>query len=187
MSPADLTARPPASSGLRAWLRRLLGGDAQEQRHTEGLQHIAGLMERQSRSIANIAEAMGLLRQLVDGQRADFDQLGGVLQRRDQDVDAAAERHTQQVGQIINIVRGLQDKLAWHESRVPQLRRSAQGYAAAVAKEKARREQLVTDHPELSEEGKAVVRRTGKLPELVLPPAEAPPPPAAATEVPPAG
>lgn len=111
---------------------------------------------------------------LVAGQRRDFDALAQVLEVRDAQVRAMAERLEAQdrllgqaVGQLNRNSSGLaqlDDRLAHHEKTVPSLAGSRRAYDATVRREVKRRQALIAEHPELSEAGRQQVMHTGRLP-----------------------
>lgn len=107
----------------------------------------------------------------VDDQRRDFDALGTTLEMKDQLVDGQRrqlEKHAEVIAKLNERIQGavsiavrVNDRLAWHERSA--LARSRQQYELAVAKEKARREDYIAEHPELSEAEASEYRATGKL------------------------
>lgn len=110
----------------------------------------------------------------ISDQRRDFDALGRVLEVKDQELAGvrrdlehlamALQRMAQPLTEATTIGRGLQDRLLFHEQRVPALAGSKKAYESAVKRERKRRQQLADDHPALSEEGRAYVFATGRLP-----------------------
>lgn len=146
---------------------------------------------------ATPAQRLTELEQLVEGQRRDFDRLATTLQGRDLVVDSGIDRAQAAAEGAINIMRRVvdhlnqttvmvqlgvsaADRLAWHESRVPQMHAARKSYDAALKKkqtaekkEREKRMALVAAHPELSEEGKAHVMSTGTLPSATEDPGDA--------------
>lgn len=101
-----------------------------------------------------LAMTLSLKDQMVDGQRRDMDRLAGHLQ-------GTAE----QLNRTTHGAASTDDRLSFYEARVALLIRAKRTYDAWIAREIKRRERIVAAHPELSDEGKAYVRATGKLPE----------------------
>lgn len=110
----------------------------------------------------------------IAGQRQDFDALGRVLAAKDQEIAGmrrdlehlalALQRMAQPLNDAHTIARSVQDRLLYHEQRVPVLAGSRKAYDATIRRERKRRQQLVDDTPSLSEKGKAYVFANGTLP-----------------------
>jgi hypothetical protein len=123
----------------------------------------------------------------IADQQHDFDALGMTLSVKDQMIDADRQRLGQvaagldqvaaQLNRTTNGFISVNDRLTWHEQHVPSLGGSRKSYDLTMKREKARREQLIEQHPELTPAEQQHVRATGKLPQPAhgKAPAEVPP------------
>jgi hypothetical protein len=113
----------------------------------------------------------------IADQRHDFDALGMTLHMKDLEAaglrrdleahDRALQSLTRNHGNTSGNLMRLLDRVAWHERRVPALIGSKKAYDAALAREKAKRERLIAEHPELTEAERQRVMQTGALPEPI--------------------
>lgn len=110
----------------------------------------------------------------IADQRHDFNALAITLNAKDQTAESDRQRLlwlgklvSQIAPQLDRTTAGvisLTDRLTWHEQRVPALAGSKKAYDLALKRERARREQLIEQHPEWTEEQRQSVRGTGQLP-----------------------
>lgn len=101
-----------------------------------------------------LAMTLALKDLMVEGQRRDLDRLTAYLQ-------GTAE----QLNRTTRGAASTDDRLSFYEARVALLVRAKRTYDAWIAREIKRRERIVAANPQLSDEAKAYVRATGKLPE----------------------
>jgi hypothetical protein len=145
--PSNAPAVPRSYGLLARWIRHWLGV-ADQRKDFNALATTLTVKD---------AETAGLFA----GQRTESEAHAELIQR----ILTALTATRQQLAQTTSGLLNVNDRLSWHEKRVSLLTRSKQGYDQALQREKARREQMVTDNPQWSDDVKQHVRVTGRVPE----------------------